>query len=385
MTKLHDPGPLEASPNGGAAGPGGGGEPGKESSADEGLVNFSLFGDWTSWSSALVLVALLPIHGRLFVADGGDCRSCAAGQHRPLAAAVFCGFAGGADPALEFLQVWLIGRGTRRPTAEEQAVLEPAFEDVLSRLGRGSKRRYRLRVIDDDNLNAAAGGGSLVMVTTRAVHTLPDDQLKAVLAHELGHHAGLQPAGVARPRMDVPSNLDRRMAVGEAPQRARVDHRPADALGPVPVSDGRCPLLEVDAAHPGPRAEASEPHLGVFWEKGRIPRRRHGRRLGGMAKASSRPFEPSKAPSKPNRSPPGWAHGSPTSKAPTHPPQNESNESERPWPQAELPMTISAHPRLGWLVAASGDRLLAETGTGPTSQPNRVLGPGGSLAAGKRN
>ena len=96
-------------------------------------------------------------------------------------------------PGLEFLQVWLIGRGTRRPTAEELTVLEPAFEDVLSRLGRGSKRRYRLRVIDDDNLNAAAGGGSLVMVTTRALHTLPDDQLKAVLAHELGHHAGLHP------------------------------------------------------------------------------------------------------------------------------------------------------------------------------------------------
>ena len=96
-------------------------------------------------------------------------------------------------PGLEFLQVWLIGRGTRSPTAEEQAVLEPAFQEVLSRLGRGSKRRYRLRVIDDDNLNAAAGGGSLVMVTTRALHTLPDDQLRAVLAHELGHHAGLHP------------------------------------------------------------------------------------------------------------------------------------------------------------------------------------------------
>ena len=191
--QTDDPGPLEASPNGGAGGPGGGGEPGKESSADEGLVNFSWFGDWTSWSSALVLVALLPITGACLW---------------PMAAIVAAVLPGSTDlwlllyfvalpvvliPGLEFLQVWLIGRGTRRPTAEEQAVLEPAFEDVLSRLGRGSKRRYRLRVIDDDNLNAAAGGGSLVMVTTRAVHTLPDDQLKAVLAHELGHHAGLHP------------------------------------------------------------------------------------------------------------------------------------------------------------------------------------------------
>ena len=33
-------------------------------------------------------------------------------------------------------------------------------------------------------------------------------------------------------------------------------------------------------------------------------------------------------------------------------------------------MTISAYPRLGWLVAASGDRLLAGTGlVAPLSQP----------------
>ena len=191
--RADDPHPLESSSNGEAEGPGGGGEPGKESSADEELVDFSLFGDWTSWSSALVLVALFPVTAACLW---------------PLAAVVAAVLPGGTGlwlllyfaallvvliPGLEFLQVWLIGRGTRRPTAEEQAVLDPAFEDVLSRLGRGSKRRYRLRVLDDDNLNAAAGGGSLVMVTTRALHTLPDDQLKAVLAHELGHHAGLHP------------------------------------------------------------------------------------------------------------------------------------------------------------------------------------------------
>ena len=189
---IDDPGHLGASSDGEAEEPGGGG-PDAASSTGEELVNFSLFGDWTSWSSALVLVALLPITAACLW---------------PLAAIVAAILPGSIDlwlllylvavpvvliPGLEFLQVWLLGRGTRRPTEEEQAVLEPAFQEVLSRLGRGSKRRYRLRVIDDDNLNAAAGGGSLVMVTTRALHTLPDDQLKAVLAHELGHHAGLHP------------------------------------------------------------------------------------------------------------------------------------------------------------------------------------------------
>ena len=184
------------------------GESGAGSSADEELVDFSLFGDWTSWSSALVLVALLPVTAACLW---------------PMAAIVAAVLPGGTGlwmllyfaalvivliPGLEFLQVWLIGRGTRSPTPEEQAVLEPAFQDVLSRLGRGSKRRYRLRVIDDDHLNAAAGGGSLVMVTTRALHTLPDDQLKALLAHELGHHSGLHPVvSLAQAWMYVPIGI----------------------------------------------------------------------------------------------------------------------------------------------------------------------------------
>ena len=184
---------LGASSNGEAEPPGGGGEAGTASSGDEALVDFSLFGDWTSWSAALVLVALFPITAACLWPLAAIVAAIVPGGTGLWFGLYFAALAVVLIPGLEFLQVWLIGRDTRQPTAEEQTVLEPAFQEVLSRLGRGSKRRYRLRVIDDDNLNAAAGGGSLVMVTTRALHTLPDHQLKAVLAHELGHHSGLHP------------------------------------------------------------------------------------------------------------------------------------------------------------------------------------------------
>lgn len=189
-----DPGRLDASPNGEPEPPADG-EPDTASSADEGLVDFSLFGDWTSWSSALVLVALLPITAACLWPLAAIVAAIlhTAGQHRFLAAAVLGGSAVGADPRSGVSAGLADRQRHKTPHPGGQAVLDPAFSEVLSRLGRGSKRRYRLRVIDDDHINAAAGGGSLVMVTTRALHTLPDDQLKAVLAHELGHHAGLHP------------------------------------------------------------------------------------------------------------------------------------------------------------------------------------------------
>ena len=167
--------------------------PGEASTVDEGLVDFSRFGDWTSWSSALVLVALAPVTlvclgFFVLVVD-----AVLPGSFGLWLILYFATLPVVLIPGLEFLQVWLIGRRSRRPTPEELSVLEPAFQDVLSRVGRGSKRRYRLRIVDSDNLNAFAGGGSLVMVTTSALQTLPDGQLRAVLAHELGHHAGMHP------------------------------------------------------------------------------------------------------------------------------------------------------------------------------------------------
>ncbi len=97
-------------------------------------------------------------------------------------------------PGLQYLQIWLIGLPSREPSIDERARLDPAWDDVVERLGTGHKRRYRLRVLDDGcNLNAAAAGGHLVMVTSRALRELTDDELRAILAHEAGHHAGLHP------------------------------------------------------------------------------------------------------------------------------------------------------------------------------------------------
>ena len=71
--------------------------------------------------------------------------------------------------------------------------MTPLWERVLARVGKGKRRRYHLRVSDDVRVNATAGGGSLVIVTTRALTSLPDNQLEAVLAHEFGHHVGFHP------------------------------------------------------------------------------------------------------------------------------------------------------------------------------------------------
>jgi Zn-dependent protease with chaperone function len=49
-----------------------------------------------------------------------------------------------------------------------------------------------VRVQADPGVNASAGAAHLVFVTKGAL-ALPDDELQAVLAHELGHHRGLHP------------------------------------------------------------------------------------------------------------------------------------------------------------------------------------------------
>ena len=158
-----------------------------------GAVDFGRLGDWTSWSSLLVLLLLAPLTAL-----------CLA----PFVAVAAAVLPGGFDlwmilyfaalpllfvPGLGFLQVRLVCPESRKPTADELARLMPLWDSVLAGVGKGKRRRYRLRVSEDHRVNAAAGGGSLVIVTTRAVTALPDEQLQAVLAHELGHHVGLHP------------------------------------------------------------------------------------------------------------------------------------------------------------------------------------------------
>ena len=56
---------------------------------------------------------------------------------------------------------------------------------------RSSPRRYVLAVVDENDINAYACGGHLVVVTSYAVRVLRHDELTGVLAHELSHHLGL--------------------------------------------------------------------------------------------------------------------------------------------------------------------------------------------------
>ncbi len=79
--------------------------------------------------------------------------------------------------------------GARAPTPQEAALLESCWIDVClhSRL---RPDRFVLAVADSEEMNAFASSGHLVVVTTGALHSLPDDELRGVLAHEVGHHLG---------------------------------------------------------------------------------------------------------------------------------------------------------------------------------------------------
>ncbi|MGH8906698.1 MAG: M48 family metalloprotease [Egibacteraceae bacterium] len=87
--------------------------------------------------------------------------------------------------------------GARQPTPYERQVLEPCWQAVLARARIPTDRnRYILAVEDSGEINASATGGHLVIATTRAIDALSENELRAVLAHELGHHLGLHAVGL---------------------------------------------------------------------------------------------------------------------------------------------------------------------------------------------
>ncbi|MEU6094041.1 M48 family metalloprotease [Streptomyces sp. NPDC047079] len=77
----------------------------------------------------------------------------------------------------------------RYPTPQERAKLEPVWRMVTARAGIEG-RAYELWVEDSESLNAVAAAGHIVGVTRFAMNQLPNGELAAVLAHELGHHVG---------------------------------------------------------------------------------------------------------------------------------------------------------------------------------------------------
>ena len=160
---------------------------------DDGAIDLGRLGDWTSWSSLLVLLLLAPLTALCLTPFVFVASEVLPGGFWLWMILYFAALAVVLIPGLEFLQVWLICPQSRKPSPQELARLTPLWDRMLGRVGKGKRRRYRLRVADDQRINAAAGGGSLVIVTTRALTGLPDNQLEAVLAHEFGHHVGFHP------------------------------------------------------------------------------------------------------------------------------------------------------------------------------------------------
>lgn len=79
--------------------------------------------------------------------------------------------------------------GARRPTNSEATKLQKAFDEV-TQAWHIKGRRYVVGVVDDDDINAFACGGHLVVVTSYAAQNLTHQELCGVLAHELCHHLG---------------------------------------------------------------------------------------------------------------------------------------------------------------------------------------------------
>nr|WP_239074356.1 M48 family metalloprotease [Streptomyces sp. SID10853] len=79
--------------------------------------------------------------------------------------------------------------GLHRPTPAELARLRPVWREVTARAGVDSAA-YTLWVEESSSTAASPATGRIVGVTTYALERLPEGQLAAALAHELGHHAG---------------------------------------------------------------------------------------------------------------------------------------------------------------------------------------------------
>lgn len=79
--------------------------------------------------------------------------------------------------------------GARKPTATEAPRLQKAFNEV-TQAWHLRRHNFAVGVVDDDDLNAFACGGHLVVVTSYAARSLEHDELCGVLAHEICHHLG---------------------------------------------------------------------------------------------------------------------------------------------------------------------------------------------------
>jgi Zn-dependent protease with chaperone function len=121
--------------------------------------------------------------------------------HHPLSFAVFAVAIALLGAALLFVRrvelaiARVIAGPSRLPTAAEAERLDRLLRDVAARAGIDPGRLI-VRVQDDSGMNASAGASHLLFVTSGALD-MPDRELEAILAHELGHHRGIHPVLVA--------------------------------------------------------------------------------------------------------------------------------------------------------------------------------------------
>jgi Zn-dependent protease with chaperone function len=94
-------------------------------------------------------------------------------------------------PRCELAIAGVMAGPSREPSDDERSRLRGLLEPLTARAGIDADRLI-LRIQEDSRTNASAGGGHLLFVTEGAL-SLADEELEAILAHELGHHRGLHP------------------------------------------------------------------------------------------------------------------------------------------------------------------------------------------------
>ena len=82
------------------------------------------------------------------------------------------------------VHLYFYGR-LRRPVIEEEARLQDCFAEVLQRAG--CVKKFRLRIAEVEGEEAFACNNNVIAVSKAMLDRLTDEELKGVLAHELGH------------------------------------------------------------------------------------------------------------------------------------------------------------------------------------------------------
>jgi heat shock protein HtpX len=82
------------------------------------------------------------------------------------------------------LHLYFHGR-LRQPVMEEEARLQDCFTEVLQRAG--CVKKFRLRIAEVEGEEAFACNNNMIAVSKAMLDRLTDEELKGVLAHELGH------------------------------------------------------------------------------------------------------------------------------------------------------------------------------------------------------